>query len=83
MKIYLNSSRYNKREEKASHIFDVQNKQYIFLTNRGVPLYAAHDDSYRHLYKEVPNGATVRQFIFTSLKKQLKKDGFIVITWKK
>lgn len=76
VKIYLNSSRYNKREEKASHIFDVQNKQYIFLTNRGVPFYAAHDDSYRHLYKEVPNGATVRQFIFTSLKKQLKKDGF-------
>ncbi|MCT7612692.1 site-specific integrase [Aliarcobacter butzleri] len=75
VRIYLNSPRYNKREEKASHIFDVQNTQYIFLTNRGAPFYAAYDDPYRHLYKEVPNGATVRQFIFTSLKKQLKKDG--------
>ncbi len=75
VRIYLSSPRYTKREEKAIHIFDEQNKQYIFLTNRGTPFYAAHDDLYRHLYKEVPNGATVRQFIFTSLNKQLKKDG--------
>lgn len=76
VRIYLNSPRYKKREEKAVHIFDDQNKQYIFLTNRGAPFYAAHDDPYRHLYKEVPNGATIRQFIFNSLKKQLKIDGF-------
>jgi len=75
VKIYLNSPRYKKREEKAVHIFDDQNKQYIFLTNRGTPFYAAHDDPYRHLYKEVPNGATIRQFIFNSLKKQLQIDG--------
>lgn len=75
VRIYLNSPRYKKREDKSTHIFEDQNKQYIFLTNRGTPFYAAHDDLYRHLYKEVPNGATVRQFIFTSLKKQLKKDG--------
>lgn len=73
--IYLNSPRYKKREEKATHIFEEANRQYIFLTNRGTPFYVAHDDLYRILYKEVPNGATVRQFIFTSLKKQLKKDG--------
>jgi len=75
VQIYLNSPRYKKREEKAMHIFDEANKQYVFLTNRGTPFYVAHDDPYRNQYKEVPNGATVRQFIFTSLKKQLKKDG--------
>lgn len=75
VQIYLNSPRYKTREEKATHIFEEANRQYIFLTNRGTPFYAAHDDPYRILYKEVPNGATVRQFIFTSLKKQLKKDG--------
>jgi len=76
IRIYLNSPRFKKREEKAIHIFDDQNKQYIFLTNRGTPFYAAHDDPYRYLYKEVPNGATIRQFIFNSLKNQLKIDGF-------
>ncbi len=75
IKIYLNSPRYKIREEKAKHIFEHQNKQYIFLTNRGVPFYAANNDPYRYLYKEVPNGATVRQFIFNSIKKQLKIDG--------
>jgi len=75
VQIYLNSPRYKTREEKATHIFEEANRQYVFLTNRGTPFYAAHDDLYRILYKEVPNGATVRQFIFTSLKKQLKKDG--------
>lgn len=76
VRIYLNSPRYKKRGKKATHIFDEQNMQYLFLTNRGTPFYAAHDDPYRHLYKEVPNGATVRQFIFTSLKKQLKREGY-------
>ena len=76
VRIYLNSPRFKKREEKAVHIFDEQNKQYTFLTNRGTPFYAAHNDPYRHLYKEVPNGATIRQFIFNSLKKQLKLNGF-------
>lgn len=76
VRIYLNSPRYKKREEKATHIFDEQNMQYLFLTNRGTPFYAAHDDPYRHLYKEVPNGATVRQFIFTSLKKQLESEKY-------
>ncbi len=75
IRIYLSSPRYKKREEKSTHIFDEQNRQYLFLTNRGTPFYVAHDDPYRRLYKEVPNGATIRQFIFTSLKKQLKKDG--------
>ena len=76
VKIYLNSPRYKKRENKAIHIFDEKAKQYVFLTNRGAPFYAASNDPYRHLYKEVPNGATVRQFIFKSLKKQLKNEGF-------
>jgi len=75
VQIYLNSPRYKKREERATHIFDEANKQYIFLTNRGTPFYVTHDDPYRNQYKEVPNGATVRQFILSSLKKQLKKKG--------
>ena len=75
VQIYLNSPRYKKREERATHIFDEANKQYIFLTNRGTPFYVAHNDPYRNQYKEVPNGATVRQFILSSLKKQLKKKG--------
>lgn len=76
VRIYLNSPRYKKREKKAVHIFDEPNKQYLFLTNRGTPFYASHDDPYRQLYKEIPNGATVRQFIFNSLKKQLKSKGY-------
>ncbi len=76
VRIYLSSPRFKTREEKAVHIFDDQSKQYVFLTNRGAPFYAAHDDPYRYLYKEVPNGATIRQFIFNSLKNQLKMDGF-------
>lgn len=74
IKIYLNSPRYKIREEKAKHIFEQQNQQYIFLTNRGSPFCVANDDPYRYLYKEVPNGATVRQFIFNSIKKQLKSN---------
>lgn len=75
VRIYLNSPKYQEKEKRATHIFDEMNKQYVFLTNRGTPFYAAHDDPYRYLYKEVPNGATVRQFIFNSIKKQLKIDG--------
>lgn len=75
IKIYLNSPRYKKREKKATHTFTEKNKQYLFLTNRGSPFYVAHNDPNRCLYREVPNGASVRQFIFSTLNKELKKNG--------
>ena len=76
IRIYINSPRAKIRRDKAKHIFETNDFQYLFLTNRGVPFYSAHDDPYRHLYSDAPNGGTVRQFILGSLKKQLKKDGF-------
>jgi integrase len=68
IKVYLNSPRYQKRKDNAKHIFKNDSEQYIFLTNRGTPYYVANDDPYRADYKEPPNGATVRQFIFQKLK---------------
>ena len=75
IRIYINSPRAESRRDKAKHIFDTNDLQYLFLTNRGVPFYSAHDDPYRSLYHDAPNGGTIRQFILGSLKKQLKKDG--------
>lgn len=75
VRIYLNSPRALSRRNKAKHIFDREELQYVFLNNRGVPFYAAQDDKYRKLYRESPNGNAIRQFIHSSLKKELKKAG--------
>jgi len=74
IKIYIDSSRYKKRFSKAKHIFKERHEQYVFLTTRGVPYYAAKSDKYRVLYKEPPNGNSVRQFIGATLKNYLKKE---------
>ena len=74
IRIYLKSDRYKKRLSKAKHIFENKEDQYIFLTTRGIPYYAAKNDKYRILYKEPPNGNSVRQFIGTTLKDALKKE---------
>lgn len=76
VKIYLNSPRYKTRLEAAKHIFEDENKQYLFLTNRGIPFYASKFDPYRDQYKEPPSGNTVRQFIFRSIKKEFNKQRF-------
>ena len=68
IQVYLKSPRYQKRKDNAKHIFKNDSEQYIFLTNRGTPYYVANEDPYRADYKEPPNGATVRQFIFQKLK---------------
>ncbi len=74
VKIYLNSPRAIKRLERAKHIFDSNNLQYAFLNRRGAPYYTSGDDLYRNLYRDSPNGNAVRQFIHTTLKKELKKE---------
>lgn len=74
IKIYIDSNRYKKRFSKAKHIFKERNEQYVFLTTRGIPYYAAKSDKYRVLYKEPPNGNSVRQFIGTTLKNYLKNE---------
>ena len=75
IRIYLNSPRALLRRDRAKHIFDIEELQYAFLNGRGVPYYAAHDDEYRKLYRDSPNGNAIRQFIHTTLRKELKKDG--------
>jgi len=75
IKIYLTSPRALKRREKAKHIFEINDQQYVFLNNRGIPFYVGSDDLYRRLYREVPNGNAVRQFISKTLIKKLKNNG--------
>lgn len=73
IQIYIQSERAVIRHNRAKHIFDSKEQQYIFLNNRGVPYYIAEEDPYKILYKEPLNGGAVRQFITTTLKKQLHK----------
>jgi integrase len=75
VKVYLNSPRYKTRLDVAKHIFEGESKQYVFLTNRGIPFYSSKFDPYRDQYKEPPSGNTVRQFIFRSIKKEFNKQG--------
>lgn len=75
VRVYLNSPRALKRLEKAKHIFDTQELQYIFLNRTGIPYYTSIDDPYRKLYRDSPNGNAIRQFIHSTLKKELEKKG--------
>lgn len=73
IRIYILSPRAIKRRNHAKHLFDYDNLQYVFLSNRGTPVYSAQNDKYRVLYREPPNGSIVRQFISKNLKKSLIK----------
>lgn len=75
IQIYINSQRAKSRYIKSKHIFDEENLQYVFLSNRGAPFYISKNDSYRKLYLKPYNGDAVRKFISTTLKKELKKNG--------
>ena len=75
VRVYLNSPRASKRLDKAKHIFDSNELQYAFLNRTGVPYYTSGDDVYRKLYRDAPNGNAIRQFIHTTLKKELQKQG--------
>ena len=75
VKVYLNSPRASNRLEKSKHIFDSNELQYAFLNRSGVPYYSSADDLYRKLYRDAPNGNAVRQFIHTTIKKELAKKG--------
>jgi len=60
--------KYQKRKDNRK-TFRIKNEYLNYqITNRGTPYYVANDDPYRADYKEPPNGATVRQFIFQKLK---------------
>lgn len=75
VRVYLNSPRASKRLEKAKHIFDNDELQYAFLNRSGIPYYTSVDDLYRKLYRDAPNGNAVRQFIHTTIRKELAKKG--------
>ena len=75
VRVYLNSPRALTRLEKAVHIFDTQELQYAFLNRSGIPFYVSMDDPYRKLYKDGPNGNSVRQFIHSTLRQKLLKKG--------
>lgn len=76
IRIYINSPRAKERRDKAKHIFDTQEVQYLFLTRRGSPFYAAKDDPYKNLLASPIDGGTVRQFIFKYLNVALEEMGF-------
>ncbi len=72
IQIYLKSQRYKKRFENQKHIFKDEKSQYIFLTNRGTPYYVSKYDKYIETYINIiPNGNTIRQFLHTTLYKEL------------
>lgn len=72
IQIYLKSQRYKKRFENQKHIFRDEKLQYIFLTNRGTPYYVSKYDKYLDTYINIiPNGNTIRQFLHTTLHKEL------------
>lgn len=75
VRVYINSPRALKRRGKAKHIFDSEGLQYLFLTNSGKPYYTAHNDPYRELYRQPPDGNAIRLFIFGTLKKELSSIG--------
>lgn len=73
IQIYLKSQRYKKRFENQKHIFRDEKLQYIFLTNRGTPYYVSKYDKYLETYINIiPNGNTIRQFLHTTLYKELR-----------
>ncbi|RLA84319.1 MAG: hypothetical protein DRG78_01770 [Epsilonproteobacteria bacterium] len=72
IQIYIQSPRAKNRRNTSTHIFDNEDKYYLFLSNRGAPFYCAKNDPYRYLYNIQNNGNTVRQFIATTLKKEFK-----------
>ncbi len=74
-RVYLDSPRALKRLERAKHIFDTQELQYAFLNRTGIPYYSSTEDLYRNLYRDAPNGNSVRQFIHSTLKIELAKKG--------
>ncbi len=69
---YIETERALKRRKKSKHIFESDDFQYVFLTNRGTPYYCAQNDKYRILYSSPPNGEVVRTFIINTLQKRLK-----------
>ncbi|MCT7557568.1 tyrosine-type recombinase/integrase [Aliarcobacter butzleri] len=74
IKIYIQSPKSVIKREKAKHIFDDYDKQYVFLNNRGRPYYVSKYDPYKQDYRDIPNGNTVRLFILNTLQKTLKKN---------
>jgi len=74
IKIYIDSPRAIKRKDKAKHIFNSHDEQYIFLTNRGTPYYTSQTDPYKIDSYSPATGDTVRTFLSGTLKKTLIKN---------
>lgn len=68
---YLKSQRAAIRLDKAKHLFEDNDTQYAFLNRSGAPYYVSTDDKYRSLYRDIPSGNAIRQFISKSLSKEL------------
>ncbi len=74
IRIYINSPKALLRRKKSKHIFNDEKFQYVFLTNRGRPLYVSKNDPYRNLYHNPPSGENIRVFIANTLLKNLKNN---------
>ncbi|MFT6405928.1 MAG: integrase [Candidatus Azotimanducaceae bacterium] len=71
IQIYLKSPRYQTRNNKSTHVYDIDDEQYIFLTRAGRPYYASYSDPYSRLYQSPPKGNAITQFIRQQLKPHL------------
>ncbi|AMQ82402.2 site-specific integrase [Pseudomonas glycinae] len=64
--VYIDSPRYLMRKNKASA--SVQENDYIFITNDGIPYYSAKDDAATADYTNIPKGDALRQTIRRELQ---------------
>ncbi|MEL0642378.1 site-specific integrase [Pseudoalteromonas aliena] len=71
LKVYANSIRAKNRRSLSKHYQDDFQSQYIFLTKTGKPYYVSGKDPKITNYNQPPKGDAIRQFIKTSLSKQL------------
>lgn len=71
LRVYANSIRAKKRRSLSKHYQDDFQSQYLFLTKTGKPYYVSEKDPKITNYNQPPKGDAIRQFIKTTLSKQL------------
>lgn len=75
LQIYCRSPRRMERIAKAPHVYPKSEEQYLFLTRVGKPYYMAKNDPFGFLYRSLPRGNAVTQFIHQQLIPELQRDG--------
>ncbi|MBO1271134.1 site-specific integrase [Shewanella sp. 4t3-1-2LB] len=73
LKVYANSLRSKRRCDLSSHYPDDKQSQYLFLTKSGKPYYVSEKDPQIKSYRHPPKGDAVRQFIKTSIAREMSK----------